>query len=87
MRGKFFAVTAWCLFAFGAAMPALAHHSFAAEYDLKKAIEVHGTIVEVRLENPHSFFVVDVKDATGKLQRWYFEAGTPSRRLTLCVIA
>ena len=78
MRGKFFAVTAWCLFAFGAAMPALAHHSFAAEYDLKKAIEVHGTIVEVRLENPHSFFVVDVKDATGKLQRWYFEAGTPS---------
>lgn len=78
MRGEFFAVTAWCLFGFGAAMPALAHHSFAAEYDLKKAIEVHGTIVEVRLENPHSFFVVDVKDATGKLQRWYFEAGTPS---------
>jgi DNA/RNA endonuclease YhcR with UshA esterase domain len=78
MRAKFFAVTACCVIAFGAAMPARAHHSFAAEYDMKKAIEVHGTIVEVRLENPHSFFVLDVKDPAGKLQRWYFEAGTPS---------
>ena len=78
MIGKFFAVIAWALIAFGAAIPAWAHHSFAAEYDLKKAIEVHGTIVEVRLENPHSFFVLDAKDAAGKLQRWYFEAGTPS---------
>jgi DNA/RNA endonuclease YhcR with UshA esterase domain len=78
MKVKFFAVITWCLIALGAAMPAWPHHSFAAEYDLKKAIEVHGTIVEVRLENPHSFFVLDVKDATGKLQRWSFEAGTPS---------
>lgn len=77
MRATLFAAIA-CLIGFGAAMPAWAHHSFAAEYDLKKAIEVHGTIVEVRLENPHSFFVLDVKDAAGKPQRWYFEAGTPS---------
>ena len=78
MRGKFFAVVAGLLIAVGAAMPVRAHHSFAAEYDLKKAIEIHGTIVEVRLENPHSFFVLDAKDAAGKPQRWYFEAGTPS---------
>ena len=78
MRGKFFAVTAWCLIAFGGAIAAWAHHSFAAEYDLKKAIEVHGTIVEVRLENPHSFFVLDVKDANGKSVEWSAETSSPS---------
>jgi DNA/RNA endonuclease YhcR with UshA esterase domain len=78
MKGRFFAIVAGCLIALGAGIPASAHHSFAAEYDLKKPIEVHGTIVEVRLENPHSYFVLDAKDATGKVQRWYFEAGTPS---------
>ena len=60
------------------AAQAWAHHSFAAEYDMKHPIEVHGTIAQVRLENPHSWFVVDVKDANGKVDRWSFEAGTPS---------
>jgi hypothetical protein len=32
----------------------------------------------VRLENPHSWFFVDVKDESGKVERWAFEAGTPS---------
>jgi DNA/RNA endonuclease YhcR with UshA esterase domain len=64
-------------------MPLSAHHSFAAEYDMKKPIEIHGTIVEVRMENPHSHFVLDAKDATGKLERWYFEAGTPSGMIRL----
>ncbi|HUA21618.1 MAG TPA: DUF6152 family protein [Bryobacteraceae bacterium] len=60
-------------------VPAWAHHSFAAEYDMKQPITVHGTVVQVRLENPHSWFVVDVKDpATGKVSRMSFEAGTPS---------
>jgi len=57
---------------------AWAHHSFASEYDMKHPIEVHGVIAQVRLENPHSWFVVDVKDANGKVDRWSFEAGTPS---------
>jgi len=61
------------------ATPVWAHHSFAAEYDLKAPITVQGTVVQVRLENPHSWFVVDVKDpATGKVERMSFEAGTPS---------
>jgi hypothetical protein len=61
------------------ATPALAHHSFAAAYDMSKSITVQGTIVQVRLTNPHSWFFLDVKDeATGKLTRWAFEAGTPS---------
>jgi DNA/RNA endonuclease YhcR with UshA esterase domain len=61
-----------------AALPALAHHSFAAAYDMSKPITVQGTIAQVRLTNPHSWFFIDVKAADGKLTRWAFEAGTPS---------
>jgi hypothetical protein len=55
-----------------------AHHSFAAHYDMSKPITVQGTIVEVKLSNPHSWFYLDVKDAGGNVARWAFEAGTPS---------
>src|SRR5947207_8590804 len=58
--------------------PALAHHSFAAAYDMTNPVTVKGVIVQVRLENPHSWFFLDVKDANGKMERWSFEAGTPS---------
>jgi DNA/RNA endonuclease YhcR with UshA esterase domain len=62
-----------------AGIPVWAHHSFAAAYDTTKQITVQGTIVQVRLTNPHSWFFLDVKDAnTGAIQRWAFEAGTPS---------
>ena len=65
-----------------AGVPAWAHHSFAAAYDTSKTITIKGTIVQVRLTNPHSWFFIDVKDeATGKLTRWAFEAGTPSGML------
>src|SRR5262245_15870865 len=43
-----------------------AHHSFAAAYDTSKQITVQGTLVRVRLTNPHSWFFIDVKDADGK---------------------
>ena len=66
------------LLCMAAAMPAWAHHSFAAAFDMSKPITVQGTIVQVRLENPHSWFFLDVKDKTGKVERWAFEAGTPS---------
>jgi Family of unknown function (DUF6152) len=79
MRGSFCAILAPLLIALGTGAQAWAHHSFAAEYDMKHPITVHGVIAEVRLENPHSWFVVDVKDeATGKVDKWSFEAGTPS---------
>ena len=55
-----------------------AHHSFSAAFDMTKAVTVKGTLVQVRLENPHSWFFLDVKDpATGEISRWAFEAGTP----------
>jgi len=60
------------------AIPASAHHSFAAAYDMTNAITVTGVIVQVRLENPHSWFFLDVKGTDGKTEKWSFEAGTPS---------
>jgi hypothetical protein len=62
----------------GAAARLAAHHSFAAHYDMQKAVTVQGTIVEVRLTNPHSWFFLDVKEPDGTVSRWAFEAGTPS---------
>src|SRR5881394_626078 len=61
-----------------ASAPLSAHHSFAAAYDMTKPVTVQGKIVQVRLENPHSWFFLDVKDASGNVERWAFEAGTPS---------
>ena len=61
-----------------AAVPLLAHHSFAAAYDLTDPITVKGTIQSVLLRNPHSWFVLEVKGADGKMEEWSFEAGTPS---------
>jgi hypothetical protein len=62
----------------GAGVPVTAHHSFAAHYDMKSPITIEGTLVQVRLTNPHSWFYLDVKDAKGTVTRWAFEAGTPS---------
>jgi len=62
---------------FGVGAPLSAHHSFAAHYDQSKPITISGSLVEVRLSNPHSWFYLDVKEADGKVSRWAFEAGTP----------
>jgi len=79
MKRTVHAVLACVLVSFGVGLPAWAHHSFAAAYDMTKAITIQGVIVQVRLENPHSWFFLDVKDpATGRLVRWSIEAGTPS---------
>ena len=78
MKRTVLAVLASGLVALVMGVPAWAHHSFAAAYDLSNPIEVHGVINQVLLRNPHSWFVLDVKDASGKVEQWSFEAGTPS---------
>ena len=61
----------------GVAAPVMAHHSFAAHYDMQKSITIQGTLVNVRITNPHSWFFLDVKESDGTISRWSFEAGTP----------
>jgi len=61
------------------AIPVLAHHSFAAEFDSAKAIDFNGVVTKVEWMNPHVYFYVDVKDPqTGKVTNWGCEMGSPN---------
>jgi hypothetical protein len=60
-----------------AAIPSLAHHSFAAEFDASKAIRLNGTLTKIEWTNPHSYFYVDVKDEKGQVQNWACEGAGP----------
>jgi len=78
MKRRLFGVLVAGLAALGSGVTAWAHHSFTAAYDMSQAITVKGVITQVRLQNPHSWFFLEAKDASGKVQKWAFEAGTPS---------
>ena len=78
MRRIIRTATLWALASLAATTAAFAHHSFAAAFNMTAPVTVQGTIVQVRLENPHSWFFLDVKNpTTGEVTRWAFEAGTP----------
>src|SRR5262245_51888957 len=55
----------------------VAHHSEAAEYDANKPVKVTGVISKVEWLNPHVWFYVDVKDASGKVTTWGFSNAPP----------
>jgi hypothetical protein len=57
------------------AVPVMAHHSFAAEYDAKNPVTITGTVTKVEWMNPHARFYVDSKGADGQVNNWNFELG------------
>ena len=56
----------------------MAHHSFAAAFDLNKSITVKGTITRVEWANPHISIYLDVKDKAGTVTKWGVDGAAPS---------
>jgi hypothetical protein len=62
-----------------AAVPAAAHHAFAAEYDRSKPLTLTGTVTKLEWFNPHARFYIDVQDEkTGAVVNWDFELASPN---------
>lgn len=72
------AILVGSLMAVGAVGRAAAHHSFAAEFDANSPIEITGTVTKVEWANPHTFFYIDVQNASGEYENWALELGSPN---------
>jgi hypothetical protein len=60
------------------ALPVLAHHSFAAEYDREKPVKLTGTVTMLDWVNPHAWIYMEVKDEAGNATAWQCELGSPN---------
>jgi hypothetical protein len=60
-----------------AAIPALAHHSFAM-FDSTKQTTLTGTVTDFQWTNPHSYIELDVPNESGAVKHWSIEMGSPS---------
>jgi hypothetical protein len=61
-----------------AALPALAHHSLNSEFQMGKPTELKGILTKVEWDNPHVYWYLDAKDASGNVTRWSVEGLPPS---------
>lgn len=58
---------------------AVAHHSFAAEFDAAKPFNLTGTVTRIAWQNPHAWLYMDVVDAnTKKVTNWAVELNSPN---------
>jgi hypothetical protein len=73
-------VGAGVLFVFST-VPALAHHSFAAEFDASRPIKLTGVVKRMEFSNPHSWLYLEVKTDSGDVQEWAVEGAAPNALL------
>jgi len=77
MKNRLIAIL-WVLIAVLSGRGVLAHHSFAAEFDINKPVTLRGTVTKVDWINPHVYLYLDVKDAaTGKVTSWALSTYSP----------
>jgi hypothetical protein len=79
MTRMFYVVLVFAALAATRATTTLAHHSFSAEYDANKPLNLKGAVTKVEWTNPHAYFYIDVRDdKTGKVTNWALERGAPA---------
>jgi Family of unknown function (DUF6152) len=78
MRARFVGAVAVSFGLFFASLPAFAHHSFAAEFDVKQPITLKGTVTKVEWTNPHVWIYIDVANESGTVEHWQCENGAPN---------
>ena len=78
MKTRTFAGLAVTLGLLVLAVPVLAHHSFAAEFDGNKQVKLTGVVTKVDWVNPHAYLYVDVKGDDGATVNWAIETGAPN---------
>ena len=64
--------------ALSATVSLVAHHSFSAEFDADKPINVTGSVTKIDWMNPHVWFYLDVKEPSGTVVNWGMEMGSPN---------
>ena len=78
MRSLTLSIISGAALAAVAALPALAHHAFAAEFDINRPIRLEGVVSRMEFSNPHSWLHITVTTDAGDVQEWKVEGGAPN---------
>jgi Family of unknown function (DUF6152) len=60
-----------------ASVSAFAHHPFSSEFDKNKPVTLSGTVTRVEWAKPHAYIYMDVKNDSGRSEKWKLEAPAP----------